>query len=461
MKKEDKCFQKRIDSCFGSNDVRCVVGSELNSELAYKIGRSFVKYIRCKKVIVGRDLRKSSELIKDSFIQGVIDEGASVLDVGIIDSPGLYFASGKLNLAGAMITASHNPPKYNGIKFVNKGAIPIGKKAGLDEIKNLLKKDNFSYDVNRKGKVREIDISKKYRKHILSFINKNKFRKIKIIVDAGNGVASKMAPIIFRKLPVEFIGQDLKMKKGIFHYGVDPSRKKNVKNLRKKVLEKKADIGIAFDGDMDRVFFVDEVGKIIDSSVIASLLISHLFKNKKGSVVYNTPMSKIVRETIKRMGLKGFRERVGHSFIKSKMRKTKSDFGCENSSHFYYKDNYYSDSGMISALIICRILSDFEGTFSQMVIPFQKYAKSKEKSIKVRDREKGMNVIEKKYGKKAKRFDKLDGITMEFKDWWFNLRKSNTEPFLRLNIEADNELILREKLKEVTRVIKKSDSKDF
>jgi len=444
-------INKRIGICFRKNDVRCVYGSELDEEIVYRIGRAVVEYLKCKEFVVGYDFRVSSESLKKSFMRGLTDSGANVINIGMVDTPAVYFASGFLKKPSGMITASHNPAKYNGIKLSRVNAIPIGEKSGLTKIRELAQKNNFPK--RKKGKIISKNILNDYVKHVRAFVNLKNINNIKIVVDAGNGMAGKMVPLVFNGLKVKIIPLDFKIS-GKQKHTANPSEYKNIKDLVQKVNSTKADFGIAFDGDMDRVFFVCEKGKIIDSSIMAALIIDNINKPR---VVYNSAVGKIVPEITKKKGGKAFLEKVGHSFIKPRMKKVNADFGCEHSAHYYYKRNYYADSGLITSIIISEIMSKAISKgkkFSEVILPFEKYAKSEEKSLKVKDKQKIIKKIENKYKSKAKKISKLDGITMDFGNYWFNVRQSNTEPLLRLNIEANNKKILNQKLKEILSFIK-------
>lgn len=457
MKKED--FKNRVKICFGKNDVRCVAGKELDGEIAYRTGKAIVEFLKCREFVVGHDMRTSSHKLRDAFIEGVIDYGADVIDIGAIDSPGLYFASGFLNKPGGMITASHNPAKYNGIKLVRSGARPVGEKTGLEKIREMVAENKFR-EIKRRGNVRKKDLFPAYKKHVQSFINTKNISGIKIVIDAGNGMAGRMVPIGYKDLNVKITPLDFRLDGRFPTHEANPANPDNIRDLRKKVISQKADFGIAFDGDMDRVFFVDEAGKIVDSSTIAALLIKHFYNKKdKTNVVYNTVMSKIVPETVQKLGGKAFKEKVGHSYIKIRMRKVRAVFGAEHSAHYYYRDNYYADSGLITSLIVCEIFakSKQSGTkFSELLKGFEKYHKITEKSFKVKDKAETIRKLEREYYRNAKRSEKRDGLTLDFGDWWFNVRMSNTEPLVRLNLEAEEESVMKEMTIKISKAIKPS-----
>jgi len=445
-------LNKRIGLCFRPNDIRCIFGTKDDGEIAYRTGQAIVKALKCKDFILGHDMRNSSHILRDKFTKGVTEQGSNVIDIGMVSTPVLYFASFFLKLPGAMITASHNPSEYNGIKMVKSGAIPIGEKTGLSKIKALAIKNKFQK--GKKGKRIKKDILKEYKSHVLSFINKKFLKPYKIVIDAGNGMAGKMIPIVYKNLPVKIIGLEFTPKGTFPHHIPNPIIYKNVKDLQAKVKKTKADFGAAFDSDMDRILFIDEKGKIIDPSITAALIIKHIAKNS--NVVYNTAISKIVPETTKLYGGKPFKEKVGHSYIKARMRSLNAMFGCEHSAHYYYKKNHFADSAIITSLLVLEIFSKSKGKFSELTKEFQKYHKIQEASLKVKDKSSVLKKTLQHYKSKAKKVEKIDGLTVEFENYWFNIRPSNTEPLLRINLEANDKKTMLLKKKELISFIKSS-----
>ncbi|PIZ83608.1 phosphomannomutase/phosphoglucomutase [Candidatus Pacearchaeota archaeon CG_4_10_14_0_2_um_filter_05_32_18] len=449
-------MKKDISKIFKPNDIRGVYGSELTDDLAYKFGRAFVFYFKTRNVVVGRDMRLSSPKLCKAFINGVIDQGANAVDIGLVSSDALYFATALLNIPGAMITASHNPSEYNGIKFSLAKAHPINGKKDLEVIKGLIEEDSFK-DCKR-GKIIKKNILDAYVRHVHSFVNLKNLKKMKVIVDAGNGMAGKFFPLVVKGLPIKVIPIDFKLDGRFPDHEANPSKRKNVLHLEAVMKKQGADFGVAFDGDFDRAVFVNEKAHRFDSSLVASLIIKSILEKKSnGKFVYNTVMSKVVPEVIKMYNGEAFREKVGHTFIKKKMREIKADFGAENSGHFYYKNNFYTDSAIITFLIVAELYSGYGGKFSDMMREFRKYRKIDEKSFKLRNKDGVLLKIEKYYSKKAVKVEHVDGLTLYFKDWWFNLRTSNTEPFVRLNLEAVNLKNMLEKKREVIKMIKKFD----
>ncbi len=357
-----------------------------------------------------------------------------------------------------MFTASHNPPHYNGLKFSKAGAVPINQDTGLQAMRNIIEKGAFLAVSEAKGKIITKDILKDYVAHVHSFIDTKKLKKMRIAVDAGNGMAGKIIPLVFKGLPMEIVPLFFKLDGNFPNHLADPSKTENLAWLQGEVKDKKCDFGMAFDGDADRIFFVDELGGAITSSLITALIAKTMLKkHPKSNVIYNAVTGHIVRETVEKCGGKAIMERVGHSFIKDTMKKTNSIFGGEHSAHYYYRDNYCADSGIISALIVCEVLSSENKTLSRLLDEFRVYATLEETNVEVEDKQEVISKILDHYqkkqksgsGEKIKKIIEIDGLTIEFSDWWFNVRPSNTEPLLRLNMEASNKKLLDEKKREV------------
>ena len=448
-----------LSEIFKAYDVRGIYGQNLTEDTVYKIGRAFVYFLKCKYVIVGTDMRISSPKLSKAFMKGVAEQGANAIFIGQVCTDAVYFASGFLNKPAVMFTASHNPPQYNGLKFCKAEAIPINEDTGLKEIKSTIEKNQYNkIKIKKNGKIIKKDILKDYVKHVRKFIDVKKLKKLRVAVDAGNGMAGKIVPLIYKNLPVKIVPLYFKLDGTFPNHPADPIKHENLTELQKNVKEKNCDFGIAFDGDADRIFFVDENGNIANSSLISSLIIKNiLMKKKKEKIIYNAVCSHIVPETIIKYGGNPIIERVGHSFIKETMRKTKALFACEHSAHYYYRDNYRADSGMITSLIIADIVSKENKQLSTLLSEFKKYHTIEETSVEVKDKNAKLKEIEHIYKKqKPKKISKLDGITIEFDDWWFNVRPSNTEPLLRLNLEADSEELMREKREELVRIMRRN-----
>ena len=447
--------EARIEKCFQSNDIRCIYEKELDEDMIYKIGRAVVSHLKCKQIFVGRDMRHSSRPLFKALSKGVIEQGADVIDLGMVDTPFIYFASGFFKKPAAIITASHNSIKYNGVKLVKSGSEPIGEDTGLNKIKELVKKNIFP-KIKKKGELIKENMSSQYRDYVLSFINKNELGRLKVVIDAGKGMAGKMIPIIYKGLPIKIIRQDFELEGENPNHAANPAIFKNLRKLRERVVEEKADLGMAFDSDMDRIFLIDEKGRILNSSVTGSLIIKNLLEKKGTSIIYSLICSKIVPETIKKLGGRALKTKVGHSYIKRKMRETNSLFAVEHSGHYYYSRNYYADSGIITSLIILEILSKNKLPLSELVAEFHKYSKMEETNFKVKDNQKFLRKIESHYRKKnPKKVEHSVGLTIEFENFWFNIRPSTTESLLRVNLEADDKETMNREMKYL-RVLLKS-----
>jgi len=444
-----------LSEIFKAYDVRGVYGKNLTDEVAYKIGRAFASFLKCKGVIVGYDMRVSSPKLSKAFMKGVNDAGANAIDIGEVSTDGLYFASGFLKKPGVMFTASHNPPKYNGLKFCKEKAVPINEDTGLNKIKSIIEKNKYKKINDKKGKLIKKNILKDYVKHVLSFININKIKNLKIAVDAGNGMAGKIVPLIYKNLPVKIIPLYFELDGTFPNHLADPSKYENLRKLQEVVKKEKCNFGMAFDGDADRIFFVDENGNIVNSSLIASLIIKNILqKHKNQNMIYNLVCSRIVPETIEKYGGKAYIERVGHSFIKSTMKKINAIFACEHSAHYYFRKNFNADSGIIASLIVSEIISKENKLLSKLLEEFKVYFKIEETNFKVKDKIKKIQQIKNHYkNKNPKKIMTMDGVSVYFDDWWFNVRPSNTEPLLRLNLEAVSEEAMEKKTKELVKLM--------
>ncbi len=447
-----------LSEIFKAYDVRGFYGKNLNEEISYKIGRAFVYFLKCTDVIVGTDMRLSSPKLSRAFMKGITEQGANAVFIGEVCTDATYFASGFLNKPAVMFTASHNPPQYNGMKFCKANAIPINEDTGLRKIKEIIENRQYKrIKIKKSGKIVKKDVLKQYVRHVRKFINVEKLRKLNVAVDAGNGMAGKIIPLVYKNLPVKITPLYFRLDGTFPNHPADPSKYENLAGLQGIVRKKKCDFGLAFDGDADRIFFVDENGSVVNSSLISALIIKNISaKRKKEKMIYNAVCSHIVPEAIEKYNGTPIIERVGHSFIKETMRKTKALFGCEHSAHYYYRDNYRADSGIITSLIVAEIVSRENKKLSGLLEEFKKYYTIEETNIKVKSKNAKLKEIEEMYKKQnPKKISKLDGITFEFGSWWFNVRPSNTEPLLRLNLEANSEQLMREKSKELLRVIKR------
>jgi phosphomannomutase len=446
----------KIDpNIFSSYDIRGVYGEKLNDEIAYLIGRAAAHYFQVPEFAVGRDMRLSSPQLAAALIRGITDQGVNVIDLGMTTTDELYFAVGKFNYAaGVMVTASHNPGKYNGMKFCRAQAYPVSKETGLAAIRDLAISGEFPTPT-RKGEVTQRDVLNDYVEHALSFIDVSKIKPLKVVIDAGNGMAGMVMPKVFAKLPCTLIPLYFELDGNFPHHPASPIEPENMVDLQKKVRESGADLGAAFDGDADRMFPVDEHGDVVDGSLVTAIAANSLLQKYPGStILYNLIVSKSVPELVEKLGGKAIRTRVGHSHIKADMRTHNAIFGGEHSGHFYFRDNWYADSGLIAFLMTLELVSQGDKPLSEMLKPLDHWVRSGEYNSTVSNAQEKLAALEAHFGKSAQTVDHLDGLTCDFGDWWFNVRPSNTEPLLRLNVEARTQALMEEKRDEVLAFIR-------
>jgi phosphomannomutase len=440
---------------FHAYDVRGIYGENLTDDVAYRIGRAAAQYLQVPDIAVGRDMRLSSPQLAAAMMHGITDQGVNAIDLGMTTTDGLYFAVGKFNFpAGAMITASHNPGKYNGIKFCRAQAFPISLESGLSDIRDLAVSGKYAEPAS-KGQVIKRDITDDYVKHALTFIDVSRISPLKVVIDAGNGMAGLIMPKVFQHLPCELVPLYFELDGNFPHHPASPIEPENMVDVQKKVREVGADLGAAFDGDADRMFPVDEHGDLVDGSkVIAAVSNSLLHKFPGSTILYNLIVSKSVPELINKLGGKAIRTRVGHSYIKAEMRQYNAIFGGEHSGHFYFRDNWFADSGLIALLILLELVSVENKPLSEILKPLDHGFRSGEINSTVTDAQGKMHALEERFGKNANSVDHLDGVTLDFGDWWFNVRPSNTEPLLRLNLEANSRELMEQKRDEVLAFIR-------
>ncbi len=447
---------KSIDpTIFKAYDVRGIYGQDLTDEIAYRIGRAAAYYFKVPEIAVGRDMRLSSPQLAAALIRGITDQGVNAIDLGMTTTDELYFAVGKFNYpAGVMITASHNPGKYNGMKFCRAQAFPVSLESGLADIRDLAISGNF-VEPGQKGQVMQRDVLDDYVQHALSFIDVSKIKPLKVVIDAGNGMAGMMMPRVFKFLPCELIPLYFDLDGNFPNHPASPIEPENMEALQKKVREVGADLGAAFDGDADRMFPVDEHGDIVDGSMVTAIVSNSLLHKSPGStILYNLIVSKSVPDLINQLGGKAVRTRVGHSYIKAEMRQLNGIFGGEHSGHFYFRDNWFADSGLIAFLITLELVSVEGKPLSELLKPLDKGVRSGEINSVVSDVQGKLRALEEEFGKDARSVDHLDGITVDYGDWWFNVRPSNTEPLLRLNVEANSRELMEQKRDELLAFIR-------
>lgn len=434
------------DTIFHQYDIRGIYPTELNEECFYIIGRALSQYLKVSEIAVGHDMRLSSESLFKALTSGITDQGTSVVDLGLISTEMNYFASGKYGYgANVIISASHNPGQYNGLKIVKKGVIPLHGDFGLPEIKKLAQINKFTPPV-QKGMMEKKDILKDWVLHAISFVDPAKIKPLKLVIDAGNGMGGISWNKLKDLLPLEIIPMYFEPDGHFPNHLPDPLKEENILELQKKIINSKADLGMAIDGDADRLFILDEKGHRVSGTITTAILAKYLLEKYGPSpILFNAVCGKIVPEVIKNHGGKPIRVRVGHSFIKETMKKENALFAGEHSGHFYFRQNYFADSSTIAGLILLEYLSVRGKSMSGLAAEFDKYKASNEINYHVNDAKEVIIQIEKIYSN-AKSIDHIDGLSVFFPDWWFSLRASNTEPMVRLNVEADNNSLLTEKL---------------
>jgi phosphomannomutase len=428
-------------SIFKAYDIRGLVDIELTPDFTFATGAAFARFLKAERepgtVVIGEDMRPSSPALADAFSAGVTSQGLDVIRIGLASTDMLYFAAGKLNLPGAMFTASHNPAAYNGIKMCLSGARPIGKESGLLTIEKFVE-EGSPVALHQVGIEKHQEMLDEYVAHLLNLVDVSKIKKLKIVVDAGNGMAGHTAPAVFKKINADVIEMYYELDGTFPNHEANPIDPENLRDLQAAVKKHGADIGLAFDGDADRCFLVDENGELVNPSSLTSLIASRELAKYPGStIIYNLISSKSVPEVVAENGGTSVRSRVGHSYIKKLMAETGAVFGGEHSGHFYFRDFWRADSGMLAALHAIAALGESDLSLSQLLKPFNRYVSSGEINSTVADAPAASKVIENQYGAMpGVTLDHLDGLTVTGDTWWFNLRASNTEPLLRLNVEA-------------------------
>ena len=455
-----------IDRIFKAYDVRATYPNPLNEEMAWKVGHAAAQYLKRSRqalsagqrvkredaMVVGRDMRPSSPDLARALMDGIRSVGMNVVDVGMVDTSMIYFAINYLDTVGGIqTTASHNPVQYNGFKISGPKAKPIGAASGLDDIKRIATTLRVG-QTGLLGRIEQTDLWGPYREHVQKFLKLG--RKMRVAIDASNGMAGKMVPAVFGSLPNLEIFPILFEMTGSFVHEPNPLVEANLAMLKQAIAEHKPDLGVCFDGDADRCIFLDENAKTIGADLITALLAHDFLQdpaNKGSTIIYDLRSSHVVADEVKAAGGEPRRERVGHAFIKKTMADTKAVFGGELSGHFYFRDNFYADSGAIAFARVLSVLSSQSQPLSHLVAPLHRYSQSGEINFQVEDKDAKIRELADHY-KKAE-IDYLDGITIDLESWWFNVRKSNTEPLLRLNLEAQTPGLLQEKLKEVQRIL--------
>ena len=428
---------------FKAYDIRGLVDVEIDVDFAFATGVAFARFLQIERepgtIVIGEDMRPSSPLLAEAFSAGATSLGMDVIRIGLASTDMLYFASGKLGLPGAMFTASHNPAQYNGIKLCFSSARPIGKESGLVTIENFVR-EGSPIALRNIGVEKQRNMLEEYVDHLLTLVDIKNIRPLKIIVDAGNGMAGHTAPAIFARLNCEVVPMYFELDGSFPNHEANPLDESTLKDLKQAMIDQKADLGLAFDGDADRCFLVDERGVAVNPSALTSLIAHReLVKHPGASIIYNLISSRAVQEVIDENGGVGLRSRVGHSYIKKMMAESGAIFGGEHSGHFYFKEFWRADSGALAALHAIAALGESDATMSELLAPYDRYVISGEINSKVEDTQAATERVEKTYASDQVTIDHLDGLTVNGDSWWFNLRPSNTEPLLRLNVEASTQ----------------------
>jgi phosphomannomutase len=428
---------------FKAYDIRGLVDVEIDADFAFATGLAFARFLQLERepgtIVIGEDMRPSSPMLAEAFSAGVTSQGMDVIRIGLASTDMLYFASGKLGLPGAMFTASHNPAEYNGIKLCLSSARPIGKESGLATIENFVRQGS-PIAIRNVGVEKQRNMLNEYVDHLLTLVDLKNIRPLRIIVDAGNGMAGHTAPAIFARLNCEVIPMYFELDGTFPNHEANPLDESTLTDLKQAMKDQNADLGLAFDGDADRCFLVDERGIAVNPSALTSLITHReLIKHPGSSIIYNLISSRTVQEVIDENGGVGLRSRVGHSYIKKMMADSGAIFGGEHSGHFYFKEFWRADSGALAALHAIAALGESETTMSALLAPYNRYVISGEINSKVADTKAATELVEKSYSSGQVTLDHLDGLTVNGDTWWFNLRPSNTEPVLRLNVEASTQ----------------------
>jgi phosphomannomutase len=444
-----------LGKIFKAYDIRGVVPDDLDAAIAEAVGAAFVRVTGATSVVTAHDMRTSSGPLAAAFARGATGQGADVVEAGLGSTDMLYYAAGALDMPGAMFTASHNPAKYNGLKLCRAGAKPVGQETGLREIRELVE-NGVPAHAGTPGKVTRKDVLHGYADHLKTLVDLSGIRPLKVAVDAGNGMGGHTVPVVFEGLPIDLVPLYFELDGTFPNHEANPIEPENLRDLQAKVRETGADIGLAFDGDADRCFVVDERGEIVTPSAITALVaVRELAKHPGSPIVHNLITSKAVPEIVAEHGGTPVRTRVGHSFIKQTMAESGAVFGGEHSAHFYFRDFWFADSGMLAALHVLAALGEQDRPLSELLAEYTRYAASGEINSEVDDQAGATARVRAAFeGRPGVTVDELDGLTVGTDDWWFNLRPSNTEPLLRLNAEAADEATVARIRDEVLAIVR-------
>ena len=433
------------EKIFKAYDIRGIVPDELDEQIAESVGAAFVRLTGASSIVTVHDMRTSSQPLAGAFARGAVSQGADVIESGLGSTDMLYYASGSLGMPGAMITASHNPAKYNGIKLCREGARPVGAETGLTQLRDAAAQGLPPYH-GTPGVIVQRDLLSGYAAHLKKLVDLSAIRPLKVAVDAGNGMAGHTVPKVFEGLPLTLVPLYFELDGTFPNHEANPIEPANLRDLQRAVIDAGADIGLAFDGDADRCFVVDERGHIVSPSVLTALIaVRELAREPGAAVIHNLITSRAVPEIITEHGGTPVRTRVGHSFIKARMAETGAIFGGEHSGHFYFRDFWYADSGMLAALHVLAALGEQQAPLSEILAGYGRYVATGELNSEVQDQAAATERVRAEFASRPGiTTDRLDGLTITGDGWWFNLRPSNTEPLLRLNLEAaDEDTMLR------------------
>jgi phosphomannomutase len=438
---------------FKAYDIRGIYPDELNAETAFQVGQAYVQFTKVKKVVVGRDMRLGSEILSEKLIEGIISQGADVDDIGLVPIDGVYFSVGKYSYdGGIMVTASHNPKEYNGFKIIVRDN-GIGMISGK-ELYDFLEGKEFTPQ-GKKGELKKRDIIPEYLNHVLNFADLKNIKPFKIVADAGNGMAGKIMPLLFEKLPCQLIPLNFTLDGNFPAHPSNPLLPESQVEIKKKIVEEKADFGVIMDGDTDRLFFVDEKGEFIQADTTLLVLAKYFLAKEPGAgIAYNAICSRAVREKVKEWGGRPLRAQVGFVNVAKAVKDGDGVMSGEVSAHYSFRDNYYADSGFIAFVILLALISKENKKLSEIVSGLNPYYRLDEINMKTEKTEAVLAAARERF--KDGQQDELDGLTVEYKDWWINIRPSNTEPLLRITIEADNKEIAEKKEKEVRKFLEEN-----
>ncbi len=447
---------KITESIFKAYDIRGISGTELTAEVANAVARAVADYLPTSgPVVVGRDMRTDSGELAEAVIKGLTEQGRDVWDIGLVTTDMIYFAAGRFEelAGGVMVTASHNPGKYNGIKLCGRGALPMGATNGLLDIKQLVLNDDYKEAPATPGSVTERSVVKEWVEQVLTFVNVPALKPYRIAVDAGNGMAGAIFPALQEKLPFEVDQLYFELDGTFPNHIANPHLTETLKDICKLIDEKKLDFGLAFDGDGDRGGIIDENGAPVSEPIMGAIMAEHFLKlNPGATILYDLRTSHVVRDVIEAAGGKAVRSKVGGDVIKGTMRETGAVLAIELSGHYYFRDNYFSDSGLIAVMVMVSILAESGKKLSELVAGYTgKYATAEEENFRVEDAKEKIAALKEAFADGTQ--DELEGLTVDYPDWWFNVRVSNTEPLMRLNVEAKDAETLKEKQAKLRAVI--------